>query len=934
MSDSQSPIQETNGRRRLWLWVLLLILLTIASVSCRLLTNRHFGRMYVRLPEPVVGAESIDLFTCSADGTLAPLTRRDNDLRLYSRSSDWAPVTSVVIAGKQAAPFAADAVEVFLGAGWKHVQLLRLREIRPFPLDDRRIADYQKQYGLTWATEIVPYPGHGSRLAGKAQIVNWQGDWMLLLFALTQGLAGTLLIRYLVWAFGRLPALGRGGDARVGPVDRVVLFAGELLRVVLLVLILHLCWCWFSALVLVREAPQYIAGMVLAAFVLGLLAAWNSMVDRAECPRRMWWKMLLLAVAVMVLKLIWLSAVEVRPKLPDYAYFHRFGSQLAALDWEGITNGPKGIALIYLRRAATFAWPTAFLFGNSITAYENVNLFLQSGTIWMFCVLVRRMFGWRVAARALPVLLIYPDYWYLPGMVTHNIVGYFWMMACFLIVDTFLRLAAFEGFRRRGIGRRALTGAILGVGAGISCGMLDLSKSYGIFITAAIFLCLTVGGICSKLNVSGIRLHRFGLQTIVFLLTTFVTQKSLTMSVDSFLSGKTGLKVPESWYTNVVASIESAGPGTGDAIIVWSSQYAERIPRQYHFPVTARKILHEKLSESGELLQCILRKNAVLAMAHDSFTQVQDDLSTDKAQPRIDNVYWGTMQFTWSNALMLFIGITASLRLLSRAPLLWSESELIPITMLSLVMLSIYVLLESHVYYALNFVMPFSCSAGLMTEKLRGIRSTRVYRPLEQLWSVLPVGRVIAALMIAAAVGLVLEVGESLDRSGLVFRQVRMLPTSQRQKGSVRPDSVESVGAFQSGISRVHGWLECKVTRGVILRDATAVQDFEVDLKSSELYGLGFFLSGNQRFRQCRDLSAWNDLPIRYSLAVGGRTLVEDRPISDLAIPRFKTVPPEVLQQDGKKTGRVIVTVTLRCEEDAAIGRVFPPPAVAVEYFH
>ena len=161
-----------------------------------------------------------------------------------------------------------------------------------------------------------------------------------------------------------------------------------------------------------------------------------------------------------------------------------------------------------------------------------------------------------------------------------------------------------------------------------------------------------------------------------------------------------------------------------------------------------------------------------------------------------------------------------------------------------------------------------------------------------------------------------------------------MLPTSQRQKGSVRPDSVESVGAFQSGISRVHGWLECKVTRGVILRDATAVQDFEVDLKSSELYGLGFFLSGNQRFRQCRDLSAWNDLPIRYSLAVGGRTLVEDRPISDLAIPRFKTVPPEVLQQDGKKTGRVIVTVTLRCEEDAAIGRVFPPPAVAVEYFH
>ena len=925
---------STSFRGRLWFWGMLLILLTAVSASYRLGTNRHFGRMYVRLPESVAGSEFVYAFTRGVDGALVPLTLRNKELRLYGRASDWTQVTSVVLAGSEPKSFDAETAEVFIGAGVKHSQRLGLREIRSMSMDDAVIGGQRRQYGLTWAVEIVPFPASRSWIPGNAMVVNWQGDVMLLLLAATQGIAGTAFVAYLVWAARRISGVKLRRQPSDGIVGEVMRLTFELIRLTILILVLHLCWCCFWTLATVREAPQFIGGMLAAGITVSLLWAWNLMVDRAKCARQMSRRMLALTVGMLMLKLLWLSSVEVRPKMPDYDYFYRSGFQLANLDWDGIANGPKGIAAIYLRRAVTFAWPTSLFFGGSITAYENVNLFVQAVTIWMFCVFVRRMFGWKVSARALAVLLVHPEYWCLPGIITHNIVGYFWLLGSFLTIDTFLRSSAIDRMRGRSVSRRLMSGLMYGICAGACTGMLELSKSYGVLILTAIVLCLPAGCIWEYLKPTRRRLYGFGLSMLVFLPALLTTYQTLTKSVDSFLLNRTALRVPENWSTNTIATIESSGSGSGDREFVWAIQYAGRIPEDNYFPVTLRKIIHEKLGESDDLLLRVFRKNEDLSMACDVLIQAQDDLSPPNESARLENIFFGTVQHTLSYSIMLLIGSTSALRLLSDTPLLWSKSEFIPAMTLGFTMIAVYFMIASHAYYALNFLFPFACSAGMITEKLRSVVAPGSFSNADLMRTLLPARRVSALVILAMAVYAFVRLGESVDGSNLTFHRVQRW-SGEQQVASDGDSFVEKAERiFEAGVSRVHGWIEFPLERGIIKQGDVATQTFEVISQSGSLRGLSFFLSGNQRFRQHSLPTRWNDLPLVYSISIGGKSLVHDRPISELRTPRFVSIPRDFWLAEGESANRVLVTVEMRCERDAAIGKLTLPPAIAVEYLH
>jgi hypothetical protein len=70
-------------------------------------------------------------------------------------------------------------------------------------------------------------------------------------------------------------------------------------------------------------------------------------------------------------------------------------------------------------------------------------------------------------------------------------------------------------------------------------------------------------------------------------------------------------------------------------------------------------------------------------------------------------------------------------------------------------------------------------------------------------------------------------------------------------------------------------------------------------------------------------------------VAIESFKVVENRPLRDLALPRFLSVPSHLWDPGSKHVAHgVTVTVTLECTEDVAIGRLSPPPAVAIEYFH
>jgi hypothetical protein len=138
-----------------------------------------------------------------------------------------------------------------------------------------------------------------------------------------------------------------------------------------------------------------------------------------------------------------------------------------------------------------------------------------------------------------------------------------------------------------------------------------------------------------------------------------------------------------------------------------------------------------------------------------------------------------------------------------------------------------------------------------------------------------------------------------------------------------------------AGTSRVHGWLEFRTMAGRILKGQRIEQRFEVYSQSGPLRGLCFFISGNARARIDKINRKWRGLPVQYSVSVGSTVLMKNRPIEELANPRFVIIPAEVWGQaaEGAKD-RVTVTVSLESTSDVAIGRVSPPPAIAVEYFY
>jgi hypothetical protein len=110
---------------------------------------------------------------------------------------------------------------------------------------------------------------------------------------------------------------------------------------------------------------------------------------------------------------------------------------------------------------------------------------------------------------------------------------------------------------------------------------------------------------------------------------------------------------------------------------------------------------------------------------------------------------------------------------------------------------------------------------------------------------------------------------------------------------------------------------------------------FEVQSEAGPLKGLRFFVSGNQRDRQRRINDAWKDLPVRYSIAINGHRVMENRRIEELIKPQYVRVPAKFWLGDQPATERkAIVTITLECTENVKIGGVFPPPAIALEYFH
>lgn len=901
----------------------------------RIASERHYGRMYVRVPGDVADDASIMVFVRNSVGEISPLASRAEDQRLFSRDAGWQRIQSVVITGNQLSPPDKARLEVRIGPGWRHTSALAIKEVREVSPDIVELAEHRRRFLFDRAWEVVVEPYRSSIFGWNTGVINWQGDAMLLAHVVTQGLAAACVLLLLTQVLRMLASQPRVMSSDSGLFGRIAGVVTEVFRIVLLVLFGHLCWSWFSSLASVRESQQYIYGILAAAGLACLFSVWFRIVARTDCERHLLRRMAALAALMFLLKLGWLSTVNFVPR-SDYLEYYRYGVQVASGDWDAVRRDPSSaVAPLYLRRSFVFAAPVAFVVGPSITGFEFANVIVQCLTVFMFCVLVRRISGTRTAAYALPWLLVYPEFWYQAGTVTHNVAGYFLMMATWLSVDSWMRHA--ERQRMHGEGRAVcvVTAVIRGVVTGTCSGLLELTKSYGPMFEAGLVIGVIAGPIIIRIcGGNGQALLRAGWMRWIFVVMALGTHHLLTARVDTYLLERSELRSPSVEVASLLSSVESAGPGGGESLAVWMDKYFRRVPEVVRTSLLLRKLLHEKLGETTEFVKCIFRKNSILSGTVDAMGYSQDFVTPVNAQPRVDNVILGTFQYTLSNAVLLGLGMVVFLRVLVPGPLLNSAFTLFPAVTSTLVLLVIYTAVESHPYYALNFLFPFCWLAGTLVCRLRTADAVGYDGSVGLRRLLIPAPRLQACLVIGVLLGVYCVIGATVDRSGLTFHRITLLSASNTS-GSANRETMNGLPEFaDAGTSRVHGWLEFRTMAGRILKGQRIEQRFEVYSQSGPLRGLCFFISGNARARIDKINRKWRGLPVQYSVSVGSTVLMKDRPIEELANPRFVIIPAEVWGQaaEGAKD-RVTVTVSLESTSDVAIGRVSPPPAIAVEYF-
>lgn len=911
--------------------MLLLVALIIWSCIHRLHTDRHYGRMFVRLDEKLAENDTVTVFTRGSDGVVTPLIRRDEDPRLFSRDSGWKKVTSIVITGDSIGPVRPDQVDVRVGAGWPHTTVLPVRGVQVLSVDSTGLEAQRRRLQFEQACEVFVDEAKQSVFSRNEGVINWQGDMLLVFHALTQGMLFTILLVGTANLLYRLGQLAGSGVVVRGGVIRLM---AEVIRFFMLVLSVHLAWLWFWQLYVMREAAWFVPGILAAIGLAALFACWCRIVERTGTERQLAIRMLMLTILAAILKLYWLSHSEGTPR-SDYARYYEYGKQLAAGDWEKIRNSPRSQSAIYLRRALVCTYPVAAVFGSSLSVFGAVYTGVQSLTAIMFSLLVWRMAGIRASAYALPLLLISPEIWYHAGMITHNVFGYFWIVATWLAFACWLRQGALQQQRGTKWPVRMLWALCWGIALGIGLSMVELTKGYGIMVEASLATTIVCGPtIMRSLGGRIAEALQFLPGRYALLIMAVVTYRTLVPGVDAFLLSRSGLELPRQWLLAIVSSVESAGPGGGESLAVWLSRYHFQTPGKRVTPLVLRKILHEKLGAAPELLKCLLRKNELLASVVDSLGHSQDSAAPVAVGPRVENIRFGSLQYTLATAIMLGIGILFIGRLLLPVPSL-SWTEFFPMTASGMVMAVIYLAVESHAYYSANLVFPMCWSAGVVLDRLRqpkGSEAAPIRLPILRLLSW---NRLVAAVTGIAFLGCYCLLGRAMDRSGLTF-----FPISISDAGSVSqlPETAatgKTAAYTASGATRVHGWLEFRTESGQIRKGERIVQRFVVQTGGSKLTGLSFFLSGNQRARIHRINDNWKSLPFQYSVAIENFSVVESRPIEELALPRFWSIPRKLWDKEGKVPPQnVTFTVTLECTEDVAIGRLSPPPAVAIEYLH
>ncbi len=911
-----------SGRKIQLLTAVWMVIFAIA-LCWRVWGGLHYSRVLVSFSGPRDAADkTMVVFLRTGTGELWELQPDDLNAAVWSRYKRFPAARSIVVGWYEVAAVRSEIPEVRMGLNWESSQRLPIRRMASGPSTEKGLRSF------AMVAEYLPERKGGSLLASNRGVMNWQGDGLLLALAAVQAVLGTLLL-YVGRSALQLSGASTDSGSASGQRFSLAAVPLEMLRLILLALFGQQFWVFLQRTVSLSSAESSLVGSILVLIPWLLMVFWVRGLHASLEPRRVILRMVLLTLAVSIVKLFWLAGNDFRP-IGDYEAFQRLGTLAAEGRWEEAGTDRSYAAFVYLRRAVFCVSPVVYCFGAGQWKIELANVVVQAFSALLVCELVRRMFGLKAAACTLPLILIYPDFFYSAGMVSHNVWGYFWIPLAWLIYDEFRSRLSKDRTVNSGMLRRLLLAVFFGLAFGSCCTAIEFLKSYGVFMLAGAVLHLTMAPILLRiLDGAATPTQPDITLRLVFLLCTVVLYVTCVTKLDQRLTELTGLETQPQRTLEYFAAMSASSFEEGHSVVVWSNDYAMSVQGRQRFEVLVCQLLYEKLANARAFLGSLQRKNALLAFGSDAMVLTQDNRAGEKRTRRIVNFSTGGIQHVVCEATVCVLVLFCLVRLvnLHRTPL--SAAELFPLLTTGAVMTFIYLLTEAHPYYSQNFGYPCCWSAGLMISRMHR-QPSQDRLTLPAFFCTLLNFRVTAAvvligLMISAYLGL----GDWFDRSGLTFHRVAAISESEVTGG---PDYV----TCESAVSRTTAALTLHSDEAIVPGGIKAAASFHVISDGGPLRGLRFFVSGNQHSVGQSVGESWLNLPVRYRLEIEGKE-VRSGPLSDFRIARLMELPAEKWLPPGavwKETDRVSVSLVLETTEEFRWPRFGPAPAVAVEYFN
>lgn len=739
---------------------------------------------------------------------------------------------------------------------------------------------------------------------------NWQGDFWLLLVPLLQAL---LFCRVLSCLRAVVSSGNSVGNAEFTTNESSLMrVCVGILRLLLLLLVLHQIVSVIGRFVAVRSGLEAAVGSLCGlALIQGVFVCIRTIGQSGSKSglRALLCVMTLIGIA----RVVWISNVD-SYQSTDYARYLEVGEQVYDGRWDLLAARDEILTPFYIRRALLVTLPAIWLFGKGLAGLECWNLCLQLLTLLAFRRLVRLMTGSPVIATPAVVLLtLMPEFWYSITIATHNVMANLLICCVMLVLETIRIRIGDEGSS----GWWRVFGDLgLAIVAGCCGAMLELSRSFGLFLLAAVWgisLYLLVLRVLSAGDHHTAR--RLVPRVSGILLTGTFVYAGIVSIVDREIASRVPHRPPP--VSEALVAVDTQGTGLGRELEAFRMLYLPAVSPSEKSELTVRKLLYEKVASGVQIWPFLMRRNDVYSRQSDALVQVFDRLQGLIRPLKHTRVRWFSAQQAICDAYYLLILLLLLVRLLlpQRYPVL--KSEVLPLVFIGLLAVALYVLTEAHPYYAQSFLLPLCWTAAMVADccvngmnaggDALAISGGNVRREFfAGLLSLRLPALILCFVVVVHGVG-----GEWLNRSGLLFARISLSP------------SLNATDALLTQQSRVHVAVALPPAAAgtSIVREATVSLDGPRDADGS----LKFFLTGSQRLDTALRKSP-NQSHIRYQLMINGRIFRQGE-LEDLNRPEFCVVPRS---EWGIPPGRTLELQIRLGGQAAARGSL--PEWLAIEY--